>query len=491
MRWRLVLVVAFLAEHGAGAHPIPSNQHDRAIVVGIEAGDEPETVRVRVDYRLELDEDTARIDLAPYADEVDIAKAKRSPLAFYSEFARISAPILARHLAASVDGKPLDFICMRQSQTLRDEKEQPLGHLRCDFVFQAVVPAKRGEEHVLTFHEKNFADSKGIIHLRLQDGAGIGIVERIEPDEALRNRPLIERSVEDEKKLRLASARFVVGEGPGRPDVEQTSNLPGRSRTSSADDHAGLFQLFLGSEHGFILLLLISAGIGAVHALTPGHGKTLVAAYLVGQRGTIWHAVVLGLVTTLTHTGAVLALALVLRFASHDTLATVQSGLELVMGLLVACLGFWLLLQRLSGGADHIHIGAGHHHHGHSHKPEAQARNSEQPSLTHRAQTEVSWWGLIVLGMTGGIIPCWDAIAMLAFAIGRNQLALALPMLLAFSAGLAGVLVVLGILVVKMRNLAGSHWGEGRIVRSLPLVSALLVTAMGIWLCYESVHFKP
>ena len=93
-----------------------------------------------------------------------------------------------------------------------------------------------------------------------------------------------------------------------------------------------------------------------------------------------------------------------------------------------------------------------------------------------------------MLGMSGGIVPCTDAIAMLVLAVGMNLFWLAFPLLLAFSAGLAGVLVLVGILVVKFRAFAGSRWGEGRLVRALPIISAVLVTAMGFWLCYEAVQ---
>src|SRR5262249_16048931 len=85
-------------------------------------------------------------------------------------------------------------------------------------------------------------------------------------------------------------------------------------------------------------------------------------------------------------------------------------------------------------------------------------------------------------------IPCWDAIALLFVTIGTSEFWLALPLLLAFSAGLAAVLILIGILVVKARNFLGSHWGEGRLVRSLPYVSAILITALWLWLSYESVQ---
>src|SRR5206468_381961 len=105
-------------------------------------------------------------------------------------------------------------------------------------------------------------------------------------------------------------------------------------------------------------------------------------------------------------------------------------------------------LQRLSGRADHIHIGGGHHHHhGHHHHPPAEPPPGER----------VGWWGLVVLGMSGGIVPCWDAVAMLLLAVGMNLVWLALPLLLAFSAGLAAVLVLIGILVVQVRRFADTN----------------------------------
>ncbi len=248
-------------------------------------------------------------------------------------------------------------------------------------------------------------------------------------------------------------------------------------KEAHAEHDSGLLQLFLQSDVGFGLLLLIAAYIGAMHALTPGHGKTLMAAYLVGERGTLWHAVILGLVTALTHTSVVLFIALGLFFLpadmSESARRSIQAGLGLGMGLVIVCLGFYLLLLRLAGRPDHVHIGGGHHHH---HSPE------------HVSTKKVGTWGLIVMGMSGGLVPCTDAIAMLVLAVGMNLFWLALPLLVAFSVGLAGVLVLVGILVVKFRTFAGSRFGEGRLMRALPIVSALLVTAMGFWLCLEAVR---
>jgi ABC-type nickel/cobalt efflux system permease component RcnA len=252
------------------------------------------------------------------------------------------------------------------------------------------------------------------------------------------------------------------------------------------DTPQNLLHLLLDTRRGFAVLLLMAAGLGAAHALTPGHGKTLVAAYLVGERGTVWHALTLGLVTTLTHTGVVLALATVGYFYPNAVPGAIRAT-ELLGGLAIALLGCWLLLQRLAGRADHFHLpGQGHHHHdgrGYAHTTEIPLPKSE---------TRVGWWPLVVLGMKGGMVPCWDAIFILSVAWTTGRLARALPLLLAFSAGLASVLVGLGVSVVMTHRWVGARWGDHprlqRLVRALPLLSATVILGMGLWLCYTSVH---
>ena len=248
-----------------------------------------------------------------------------------------------------------------------------------------------------------------------------------------------------------------------------------REPKESHEDRFSLLRLILHSDYGFWLTLLLAFFFGAAHALTPGHGKTLVAAYLVGERGTIWHALFLGLVTTLTHTGIVLILAIIMTLLPNDAQLTfqkwIQNGLGLVLGLTVACMGCWLLLQRLAGRADHVHIGGGHHHHGSAEQPSARA---------------LSWWGLVMLGVTGGIVPCWDAIILLFYTVGTSRFWLVLPAVLAFSAGLAVVLVLIGVLVVQVPRFVEARGGDGKVLRCVRSSSAAIaVILVGLWLCYE------
>jgi ABC-type nickel/cobalt efflux system permease component RcnA len=510
----LLLLLALAAP--VGAHPVPRDNHDRTVVVRLTAD------AVLVDYRLELDETRAALDL-PRSEQANV----RSPRDFYAVFTRYFAPKLAYNLVADLDGKPLEFTCVERRHELSD-------HLRCDYRFRAEWKPAVGQPHTFRLNEANDPrDDFSRLELRLGASPRVTFWEVIVPSDEVIARSNRERLPGDSDRLRTVSVRFVVSaEGargwykaalPPDPELPRTPTegdasavlpaappgaevalaKPLREEAAGAEGEAHrshkLLYLLLDTRQGFVVLLLLAAGFGAVHALTPGHGKTMVAAYLIGEQGTVWNALLLGLVVTLTHTSAVLLLAALLpRFFPHAVPATIQTTLGLVGGLLIAGLGLWLLLRRLSGQADHFHLGGGHHHgHGHSHEPLA-ARESLSavvvgPDHAHgpgEAVRPVGWWGVVVLGVSGGIVPCWDAIAMLCVAVSAQRLWLGLPLLLAFSAGLAAVLIALGLSVVYARKWAGGRWGGKfhRVVRALPLASAALITVMGLWLCYDSFH---
>jgi nickel/cobalt exporter len=452
----------------AGAHPVPRNTHDRTITVRLTRD------AVIVDYRLEVDEFTVvYVDLPAVSDRVDLTKLKR-PNEFYEAFTQVYGPILADNLLATADDRPLKFICTHSNHEVLD-------HLRCDFRFEARWQPDSSQPRKFTFREANYELQTGMIRLSLASDPSVAILEKVEPDDALKMRAAIDLGPGDEERLRRASATFQL--------TGERSISPAESAEQAKQPKNSLLQL-IDSGYGVGILLLLAAGFGAAHALTPGHGKTLVAAYLVGERGTVGHALVLGLVTTLTHTGVVILVAVALLWFFPDAAPPyVQTALGLGGGLLIAGTGLWLLLRRLSGGADHVHIG-GHGNHHHHHGEEHADHHHDEHGQAHpipAAGERVGWGSLIMLGMSGGIVPCWDAIAMLGFAVFAKQLWLGVPLLLAFSAGLAAVLVLIGILVVYVKGFADSRMGESRLVRSLPLVSAVSITLLGLWLCYESV----
>jgi nickel/cobalt transporter (NicO) family protein len=480
VRWLLPLVVLLcvLCVSVVNSHPVPRRNHDRTIIVRLTGN------ALVVDYRLELDEFTGvYIDLPAVMERAELA-ALSSPAEFYQAFMERYAPILGDNLLARLDqGELLSFRCVKYLHRTQDENGQALDHLRFDFRFEAPWPAGFAGKHRLAFEEGNYKLEEGLIALALRGEAPVEVAEKTEPEKSLQESRTLNLKPGDDDKRRRVAATFVL------PDTLATAPTTETADLSEPAEHSSLLNLLLDTKRGLLMLLILATGFGAVHALTPGHGKTLVAAYLVGERGTVWHALVLGLVTTATHTGTVILLAGGLLVLYPDT---VPSHLRVVLGLggglLVAGLGIWLLFRRLAGQADHVHLGGHGHHHHHHHGPLDHYHDEHGHSHPIKVETRAGLGGLIVLGVSGGIIPCWDAIAMFGFAISAQRLWLALPLLLAFSAGLAGILIVVGILVVRLKGAAASRWENSQVIRALPLISAALVTIMGLWLCYDSIH---
>ncbi len=460
------------------AHPLSQNDaHDRTIVVRLQKDDAPNRIRVRIEYRLEVAEKTVFDDMKEFKDDVNPLDFRGEPLKYYAEFAKIYAPILADRLSVRAHKKAIpDVRGVSRKARLEDEDGKALGHLRCDFVFESAFDIDPEQRTHFRFNDQTYYLDAGKITLSLVNETGLALESLTAPDEAVREQAAKLPGL-DNDRLREIKLVFAASSAPPQKSVEPPP-APTAQPRESAGDRFALLPLLLHNEYGLVLTLLLAFGIGAVHALTPGHGKTLVAAYLVGERGTIWHALYLGLVTTLTHTGSVMAIAIIVALLPAEQqqafMAWLVNGLGLLMGLTVVGIGFWLLLQRLAGRADHVHLGGGHHHHG-------------PPTPTPPARS-LSWWGLTLLGITGGMIPCVEAIYVLLYTLGTGEFWLVLPAVLAFSAGLAVVLVVIGILVVQVPRFAESRFGSGRLLRALPIASAIVVTLMGLWLCFETVR---
>ena len=462
------------------AHPVPKQNHDRTIEVKLK----PDAVVV--EYHLEVDEYRAVRDLP----REDIERI-HSPEAIPRVFMEYLAPILRDNLFARLDGKKLTFTGEgKRDDTVKD-------HLRCNFTFTAAWTAAPGRPHMFEFREANYdQEDFNRLYLTLTAEPNVSLQKVTAADKALLERPPLELKPGDSERLRKVSATFVLT-GAAEPKRENKGTAPPDVAASPSEENGpprNLLHLLLDTRRGLAVLLLLAAGFGAIHALTPGHGKTLVAAYLVGERGTVWHALALGVMTTLTHTGAVFVLALVFLI-SPEAARLISNVQGLIGGLFIAGLGLWLLLRRLAGRADHFHLGGHSHHHHHPHEhphdhEHAHADHSHGPLVA--GGTSVRWWHLLLLGMRGGMVPCWDAIILLGLAISAHRLELGIPLLLAFSAGLAGVLVALGVGVVWARNWAIARWGDEprlrKLVRALPLASAALITALGLWLCYDSLH---
>ena len=252
-----------------------------------------------------------------------------------------------------------------------------------------------------------------------------------------------------------------------------------------------------------IAALVISFVLGGLHALTPGHGKAIVAAYLVGSKGRVIDAVFLGIVVTFTHTFSVIALGIVMLVAGSFAPDDVVPWLSLFSGILIVGIGAWLLTKNMkqyySGGArshdhGHDHDHDHDHDHGHSHDDDHDHDHDHDHSHSHGGRTHshalserTGFWGLLSLGISGGIVPCVDALIGLLFAISLNKLVWGLIILCAFSLGLAAVLVAIGVLMVLAKPLIARFTGEGIWLQRLPIMSAAVVILLGAILAFKAL----
>jgi nickel/cobalt transporter (NicO) family protein len=245
----------------------------------------------------------------------------------------------------------------------------------------------------------------------------------------------------------------------------------------------------------------IAFALGAAHALTPGHGKTIVAAYLVGSRGTLKHAAFLGAMVTFTHTVSVFLLGMATLFLfQYIVPENITRVLGAISGLSIVAIGAWMLYKRLRGtghahshdhehGHSHSHD---HHHHDHDHNHDQDHHHGHDHSHGHTHEhgphthshmpEEVSWSGLAALGASGGLVPCESALVLLLSAIALRRVGLGLVLLVSFSLGLAIVLMGIGVLVIYAKNLLpeSKRTSGNPFFRWMPVASAAIVLVLGL-----------
>ena len=246
-----------------------------------------------------------------------------------------------------------------------------------------------------------------------------------------------------------------------------------------------LSRLLHREEIGWQLTLIgiaVAFGLGAMHAMSPGHGKTIVAAYLVGSRGTFKHALFLGAMVTFTHTASVFLLGFVTLFLSKYVLPEkLFPILGAISGLSIVWVGSMLFFRRLRARAHaHDHSHGHHHHHGHDHGHVHD--HGDGHSHSHVPEGEITMGSLIALGASGGLVPCPSALVVLLSAISLGRVGLGILLLVGFSAGLAVVLMGLGVLVLCVGNLlpASRKVTGSRAFQLLPVASAALIACVGL-----------
>jgi nickel/cobalt exporter len=377
----------------------------------------------------------------------------------FQEGDRVRAPGFAHKLAPG-----LELVVDNRRRSLRPLKSRArarpgaggLETLRFEAVYEAGATG-----HALRFRDRNFVGRLGWREVVVRATRGARVESASVPSSsvshALRRYP--RGLLEEPLAVTAATARFHGGSLPGR------APRLGGGRTREREE--GGFESLIGQERlglGVILLSLTLAALwGAAHALSPGHGKAIVASYLVGTRGRPRDAVLLGMIVTGTHTIGVFALGVVTlllsRFLAPERL---YPWLTLASGLLIVAVGASVLRARLRqrrttelGRTHHHH----HHHGGHEH---AHGRG-----------------GLLGVGIAAGLLPCPSALVVLLSAIALHRIAFGLALILAFSIGLAATITAIGLIAVLARRSFTRLRLDGPLVRALPAASALMIVALG------------
>jgi len=419
---------------------------------------------------------------------------------------------IQRHLEFSIDGvkHPLRYTHGRLHAP--DE-----NHLITRLTFEATADEPGEGEHTVSLRDGNFPGAVlGNMRYAVHAGPGSETVQGLHNDQTL-------------------TWRFLFKKGlPGDPTGENEENIQSGKKDINRSEVGGLTSLLKKEQLSGVWILfglIMAAGMGAMHALSPGHGKTMVAAYLVGTKGKVSDAIILGSTVTLTHVGSVIVLGAVALFLSAYILPQqLYPWLGTASGVMIACIGFWMLTRVTTGKGDHghSHKHAGHHHvhhhddhehahhghedhhHRHNHEIHHHDRHHDNHdhanddgghhdhghdhphhghSHTHSHLPEggVSLSSLIGLGISGGMVPCPSALVILLAAISMHRILLGLGLIFAFSLGLATVLIIIGILMVKSTGFISKARSGKRLLKILPAVSATAIIVIGIGITFGAL----
>jgi nickel/cobalt transporter (NicO) family protein len=316
-----------------------------------------------------------------------------------------------------------------------------------------------------------------------------------------------------------------LGQTDGRAQVASAAGAAGAVPGGVQGEVAGLLETRDLTPLVILGALIAAMALGAGHALTPGHGKTLMGAYLVGTRGTSLHAIALGLSVTVSHTLGILVLAaIVIALRGVIPPETFNRIAPVASGVLVLGIGSWLVISQVKGRRakasttgssdlhghardhDHVHAdGAGHDHehdhdhdHDHAHAEQAETGTHSHGGVTHShlpsPGSKVSWRSLFVLGLAGGIIPSTNALIILLATIATGRAAYGLVLVIAFGLGMAVVLGGVGLGLVFARDRLDrlpSRSSLGRAASYAPVAAGVLVFGLGVYLTTQAVGVAP
>ncbi len=449
---------------------------------------------IRIHYAL----DFAEIPTLQLAEEIDTDGDKTLSPAELQAWAASREHEIASRLDLSLGGAALQLRVEGRAATVA-AGQAGLVVLRLAYVFEA--PAKGSGVSAILFADHNYEGRAGWREIVIAPSAGA--------DVTVDARFLEERSqgltAYPENSLTGApadqSVTFTWRTGSGSPAPAVTLGAEATAVRSGGSGFASL----LDNDRSFAVILfslLAALGFGALHALGPGHGKSVVAAYLVGSRGTARHALALGLTVTATHTSTVYLLGFVtLALSQYIVPEQLYLYLGVASGAMVVAMGIALFVGRLrglrrggsTGGHRHGLFGRTHSHEPHPHE-HGHAAPADGPAVAVEPTPRVGWRGLLTLGVAGGLLPCPSAIVVMLAAISLGQVVFGMLLIVAFSLGLAGVLMAIGLALVWGRRLSGRSRAArvlrqpafARLATLFPILTAAGLTAAGAVITFQA-----
>jgi nickel/cobalt exporter len=463
-----------------------------------EAADHRLTLRYVLDMA-EIPTVTAKADMDTHGNGAVTAAEKATYLTN-------KAAELAGHLLLTLDGAPAPIVPEGATLELRPGAAG-LDTMR--LAFHASVPLSRAAAQrgcAIAYRDDNYPQRTGWKEIVVRAEQGMTLVNSDAPAADLSRELNIYPSDPGIPTPQRTTAQFTVKGGDGAVSVANARPAhEAAAETGAAPDASGVnrstpqdaFTQSVAQARltpiTITIALLLALLFGGLHALSPGHGKAMVAAYLVGSRGTARHAALLGGVVTLTHTIVVYAVGLLTLVASRTILPErLYPVISVLSGGLVFLLGLVLLVQRLhafqAGRRQQVNgdrDGAEEDEWDRFATDEDETEFSVMPLSAHaQQQTEpaISTRALIALGISGGALPCPSALVVLLSAIALHRVAFGLVLIVAYSLGLALVLTIIGIAVVKARGLLSQLPSGGRLMTALPVFSAAAITLIGGYL---------
>jgi ABC-type nickel/cobalt efflux system permease component RcnA len=473
----LLTVLVFGVAGAAHAHPLGNFSVNRfaAVEVGLE--------RVALRYVVDM----AEVPTFQEMTTIDADGDETATPAELNVYAHDLGVRLRHGLHLEIDGRPARLDPAGATASLRSG-QAGLDVLRVEIRY--VAPLAR-EDASIRFADSNYSDRIGWREIVAYGVGGQGIAGSSVPSASASDE--LRAYPEDllSSPLRLTGASIEAD--PGAPAFVGGKETSPDGTVSSLGRIGESLSALLGRNASPLLIataLSLALGAGALHALGPGHGKTIMAAYLVGAEGRVRHALSVGVAVSLMHTASVVALGLATLWASSlFPPESVLPWLSLVSGVVVLALGAWLLAQRLrarrsSNEATH------HHSHGHEeHSHHGLEGGHSHPHTHHHRRPEgslMSWKGLGAIAVSGGLLPSPTALVVLLGAVAVHRVALGVAMVGAFSVGLAAALTGVGILVLKARDAAARRFGRG-MGTALGIASATAILVLGTVLTSKAV----